>query len=93
MGTALSRRPVVVLSTRFLAKALLAPVAACILVLAPIVYLVCSVMMAGGVLAGVLFEISSAGPRFPFLQVLVISSLCGVLMALYYALVAWILKD
>lgn len=93
MKTAVDIRPALNTSARVLGKTLIAPVIATVLLLAPVVYLICSVMMVGGVLAAVLFEVSAVGPRFPFLQVVGISLLFGVVMALYYALVAVILRE
>jgi len=93
MKTATDMRSAVDISVSALWRATRFPLLATVLLLAPLVYMFCGVMMVGGVLAAILFQISAVGPRFPFLHVVGISLLFGVVMLLYYAVVAIILKD
>ncbi len=86
-------RPAMETTARVLWKVVSFPVFATILVLARVVYLVCGVMMIGGIFAAVLFEISAVGPRFPFLQIVGIASLFGLFAMFYYIVVAFIVRD
>lgn len=93
MRMTIDMHPALDTTARVLWKVVRFPFLATVLLLAPIVYVVCGVMMVGGILGAVLFEISAVGPRFPFLQIIGLSSLFGVFAVLYYSLVAFIIKD
>jgi len=69
------------------------PIIGVLLLLEPVVAFVCGVMMFGGVLATVLFEVSATGPRFPFLLVLALSLSFGVFHLLYQFLIAFLVRD
>lgn len=58
------------------------PISATILLFAPLVYLVCGVMMIGGIGAVVLCEVSAFAPRFSFMQNAGIASLFGLVALL-----------
>lgn len=58
------------------------------MLLEPIIRYTLTIAMVLGVVASIAFEISAAGPRFPFLAMLVSSLACGVLLILYYGLAA-----
>ncbi|QOJ31399.1 MAG: hypothetical protein HRU81_04390 [Gammaproteobacteria bacterium] len=79
-------------SVRIVAKMLLVPILTTLVLLEPVVSFVCCFMMFGGVFAGILFEVSAVGPRFPFLVILWISLAFGALLILYHALIALLLK-
>jgi hypothetical protein len=85
--------PVLDASACVLRKAALFPIVAVLLLLEPAVGFVCGVMMFGGVFAAVVFEMSAAGPRFPFLPVLGLSLGFGVFYLLYHFLIALLVRD
>jgi len=87
------RRPYVAAAIRVVWNALRLPIAAVLLALEPVVEFVCGAGLVLGVLACILFEISSVGPRFPFVKELCISLSFGVLLFLYYGLVSIFVKD
>jgi uncharacterized membrane protein len=93
MKAATRIHPAVGASGRALWKIATFPVVAAILLLAPVVYFVCGLMFVGGIIAAVLFEVSAVGPRFPFLQIAGIAALFGLVAVLYYALVAFLIRD
>lgn len=55
--------------------------------LEPAVRWVCSVAMVLGIFASVVFEISAAGPRFPFLGMMATSLGFGIVLLCYYGLI------
>lgn len=69
------------------------PIVAVLLSLEPVVNVVCGAAAVLGVLVAVAFEVSAAGPRFPFLQVTVISLAFGVLLVLYHSAIALLVRD
>jgi hypothetical protein len=69
------------------------PIVAVLLLLEPVVNVVCGAAAVLGVLAAVVFELSAAGPRFPFLQVTAIAFACGVLLILYHSAIALLVRD
>jgi hypothetical protein len=58
------------------------PIVAGLLLLEPVVNVVCGAAAVLGILVAAAFELSAAGPRFPFLQVAAISFACGLLLIL-----------
>jgi hypothetical protein len=69
------------------------PIAGVLLLLEPVVGLVCGLGLVLGVLASILFEISAAGPKFPFVEALCISLSFGVILFLYYGLLSLFIED
>ncbi len=69
------------------------PIAGVLLLLEPVVGLVCGLGLVLGVLASILFEISAAGPKFPFAEALCISLSFGVILFLYYGLLSLFVED
>ena len=69
------------------------PVAAVLLALEPIVGFICGAGLVLGVLASILFEISTVGPRFPFVKALCVSLSFGVILFLYYAALSLFVED
>lgn len=59
-----------------------------LLLLEPIVKAFCCGALLLGVFAAFAFELSSLGPRFPFLAMLSVSLGFGVVLILYYAILA-----
>ncbi len=78
---------------RALRKAVGLPIVGVLLLLEPLVRLACGSILVLGVLAAITFELSAAGPRFPFLQVLGISLSFGVILVLYYLLISLFIRD
>jgi hypothetical protein len=93
MRVSVDNHPVLRASGRALWKITSFPVLGAIFLLAPVVYWVCGLTFIGGIVAAILFEISAVGPRFPFIQIVGIASLFGLFAALYYALVAFLIRD
>ncbi len=85
--------PAVRTTSRILGRAVLFPVVTAMLLLEPIVNAVCGCMMIGGAIVSVTFEISAAGSRFPFLQMLGLSLGFGVFLLLYHMLLALLVRD
>lgn len=77
----------------FLGKAISLPIVGVLLLLEPVVQWVCGLGLILGILASILFEISAAGPRFPFLKVFGISLSFGAILFLYYGLLSLFVKD
>lgn len=77
-------------AARLLWNAARMPVLAILLLLEPAVRLICSLALVLGVFASVMFEISAAGSRFPFLWMLALSLGSGVALILYYGLIAFL---
>lgn len=75
-------------AARLLWNAARIPVLAILLLLEPAVRFICSLALVLGFFASVMFEISAAGPRFPFLWMLALSLGSGVVLFLYYGLIA-----
>jgi hypothetical protein len=87
------RRPYVAAVARVLWNAVRLPIAAVLLALEPIVGFICGAGLVLGVLACILFEISSVGPRFPLVKALSISLSFGVILFLYYGLLSLFLEE
>ena len=87
------RWPLLAGTIRVLWNAVRLPVAATLLLLEPVVAFVCGAGLVLGVLACILFEISAAGPRFPFVKALGISLGFGVILFLYYGLLSLFVED
>lgn len=64
------------------------PLVSILVLLEPAVRFLCSLAMVLGVTAAILFEVSALGARFPFLWMLALSMGFGVVLVLYYALIA-----
>lgn len=64
------------------------PLLGILVLLEPVVRFLCSLVLVLGVITSVLYEISAAGPRFPFLWMLALSIAFGVVLFLYYGLIA-----
>jgi hypothetical protein len=73
---------------RLVLDAVRLPFVGLLVLLEPIVRFLCSLVMVLGVITAVVFEISAVGPRFPFLWVLALSLAFGVVLFLYYGLIA-----
>lgn len=69
------------------------PIAAVLLALEPIMGFICGAGLVLGILASILFEFSSVGPRFPFAKAMIISLSFGVILFLYYGLVSIFVED
>jgi hypothetical protein len=69
------------------------PIVAVLLLLEPVVNVVFGAAAVLGVLVAAAFELSAAGPRFPFLQVTAISFACGLLLILYHSAIALLVRD
>lgn len=93
MNAVAHSHPVLAASVRALWKAVCFPIAAALLLLEPVVGFVCGVMMFGGILAAVAFEISAAGPSFPFLLVFGMSLAFGVFYLLHQFLLSLFVAD
>ncbi len=64
------------------------PLLALLTLLEPVVRWMLTLAMMLGIFAAVAFELSAAGPQFPFLGVLALSFACAVMLLAYYALLA-----
>jgi hypothetical protein len=73
---------------RLLWNVLRFPLLGILLLLEPVVRYTFSVAMVLGIITSVAFEISAAGPRFPFLAMLALSFGFGIALFLYYGLIA-----
>jgi hypothetical protein len=69
------------------------PIVAALLLLEPVVNVVCGAAAVLGVLVAAAFELSAAGPRFPFLQVTAIAFASGLLLVLYHSAIALLVRD
>jgi hypothetical protein len=87
------RRPYVAAAVRVLWNAVRLPIVAALLALEPLVGLICGAGLVLGVLACILFEISSVGPRFPLVKALSISLSFGVILFLYYGLLSLFVEE
>lgn len=85
--------PALTTSVRVLWKIALLPIVAALLLLEPLVTFVCGVVMFGGLVAAVAFEVSAVGPRFPFLFMLGFSLSFGVVLVLYHFLLVFLVRD
>ncbi len=65
---------------------------AVLLLLQPVVSFICAVAMLLGLFVAVLFEISVVGPTFSFLGMVGASLAFGLVLILYNALIAWLLR-
>lgn len=77
---------------RFLWQAVRLPLLGALTLLEPVVRYLFSFAMVLGIFASVMFELSAAGPRFPFLAMFVASLGFGVALFLYYGLIALLLR-
>jgi hypothetical protein len=66
-------------------------VLAVLAVLEPLVRWTCTTMLVLGLAVSVLFEMSAAGPRFPFLMIVGTSLAFGVILAVYHGVVAMLM--
>lgn len=73
---------------RFLWNSLRLPLLGILMLVEPIVRYTLTVAMVLGVFSSVAFEMSAAGPRFPFITMLASSLACGFALFLYYGLVS-----
>jgi hypothetical protein len=73
---------------RFFWNAIRIPVLGALVLIEPIVRIVCSCALVLGVIASVVFELSAAGPGFPFLLMLGASLGFGVFLVIYEGLIA-----
>lgn len=64
------------------------PLLGVLTLLEPVVRYIFSIVMVLGIITSVVFEISAAGPRFPFLAMLALSFGFGIALFLYYGLIA-----
>jgi len=69
-------------------KALRLPLVGMLMLLEPAVRYICSLALVLGIIASLAFEMSAVGPRFPFLGMMTISLGFGVVLFLYYGLIA-----
>jgi hypothetical protein len=72
---------------------LLLPLLFVLTLLEPIVNRLCAVVFFFGVLASVAFEISAAGPQFPFVTMMSISIGALIFLGLYHLLLAALMRD
>ena len=61
--------------------------------LSPVVGWICAAVFVYGIIASVSFELSAAGPRFPFVTMMAISVGAIVFIALYHWLIAVLTHD
>lgn len=61
--------------------------------LEPVVRVICSVLMVLGLLAAAVFELSAAGPRFEFFEMVAMSLGFGAALIAYYALLALVTPE
>lgn len=73
---------------RFLWQLVRAPLLGILMLLEPLVRYLLGLAMVLGIVASVIFELSAAGSRFPFLAMLAGSLACGLVLFLYYGLIA-----
>ena len=74
-------------------KAVSFPLIAGLLLLKPIVDAICGFALVLGLVAAIAFEISAAGPRFPFLQIAGMALAFGLFAALYHLVLMGLVKD
>lgn len=79
-------------SLRWLWNVVRAPILGLLMLCEPVVRWLCVTIMVLGVFVSVLFEISAAGPRFPFLGMIGASLGFGVLLVLYYGLMSLLIE-
>lgn len=77
---------------RLLWQVVRVPLLSILTVLEPVVRGLFGVAMILGIVLSVIFEFSAVGPRFPFLGMLAASLACGVVLFLYYGIVALIVR-
>lgn len=93
MNAVLDSRPLLNRLARALSTVLRLPIVALLLLFEPVVNVVCGAAAILGVLIAVVFELSAAGPRFPFIQVASISLAFGVILVLYHSVLALLVRD
>lgn len=69
-----------------------APVLIVLVFCEPIVGVVCAAVMILGVFVSIVFEISAAGPRFPFIGMMAASLGFGVFLLLYHGVIALLME-
>lgn len=69
------------------------PLSGILLLLKPVFQCVCSLGLVLGILTSVVFELSAAGPQFPFLRVFSTSLIVGVLPVLYCGVLSHLIRD
>lgn len=79
-------------SLRWLWNVVRTPILGLLMLCEPVVRVLCATIMVLGVFVSVLFEISAAGPRFPFLGMLGASLGFGVVLVLYYGLMSLLME-
>jgi len=80
-------------SARVTWKIVTFPVIAGLLLMKPVVEMVCGFALMGGLVAAVAFEISAAGPRFPFLLIAGMALGFGAFAVLYQFVLAILIRD
>lgn len=80
-------------SVRWTWKVVSFPLIAALLLMKPLMDFICSVMLVGGLLAAIAFEISAVGPRFPFLQMAGLALAFGLFAALYELVLMLLTED
>ncbi len=93
MNAVLDSRPLLNRLARTLSTAVRLPIVALLLLLEPVVNVVCGAAAILGVLVAVVFELSAAGPRFPFIEVTALSLAFGVILVLYHSALALHVRD
>jgi len=69
------------------------PIVAILLLLEPVVSFVCSAGLILGIVTCIVWELSSAGPKFPLGKMLVFWFGCPVILFLYHALLSLFVRD
>ena len=69
------------------------PLTGILLLVMPVVQCVCTLGLVLGMLTSVVFELSAAGPQFPFLRVVGISLSVGVLPVLCCGVLSHLIRD
>jgi hypothetical protein len=69
-----------------------APLLAVLMLCEPIVRWACSTLLVLGLLVSIVFELSPAGPRFPFLAMIAASLGWGLVLIGYYGLMGLLAK-
>ena len=85
--------PALSTSVRWTWKVVSFPLIAGLLLMKPVVDFICGVMLVGGLLAAIAFEISAVGARFPFLQMAGLAVAFGLFAALYELVLMLLIED
>lgn len=86
-------QPAVGASARVAWKILSFPLIAGLLLLKPIVDAICGFALVFGLVAAIAFELSAAGPRFPFLQIAGMALGFGLFAAVYHLALMVLVRD